>query len=137
MPRVTCIKCGRIGNLTTKKSKTRGVTYEYYYIQHYIKETHKIEWCYLGSYDKLPEEYKSLIRKTIHNNTQNIRQQENSKFSLSKQNRCKSMWAGSSAWYERLTCNQEVAGSNPARSTNQNLQFQGFPFEKRVVLVYL
>ena len=27
-------------------------------------------------------------------------------------------WAGSSAWNERLTCNQEVAGSNPARSTN-------------------
>ena len=27
------------------------------------------------------------------------------------------MWAGSSAWYERLTCTQEDAGSNPARST--------------------
>ena len=28
-----------------------------------------------------------------------------------------SMWAGSSAWHERLTCTQEDAGSNPARST--------------------
>ncbi len=26
-------------------------------------------------------------------------------------------WAGSSVWYERLIRNQEVAGSNPARST--------------------
>jgi len=38
LPRVKCIKCGRIGNLTIKKTKTREVTYEYYYIQHYIKE---------------------------------------------------------------------------------------------------
>jgi TRAP-type C4-dicarboxylate transport system substrate-binding protein len=26
----------------------------------------KIEWCYLGKYEKLPEEYKKLIHKQIH-----------------------------------------------------------------------
>ncbi len=64
MPRVTCTKCGRIGNLTTKKTKTRGVTYEYYYVQHYLKETDKIEWCYLGNYDKLSNEYKEKLEDT-------------------------------------------------------------------------
>ena len=65
MPRVTCARCGKIGNLTTKKTKTRGVTYEYYYVQHYLKETDKIEWCYLGSYDKLPREYREKL-EDIH-----------------------------------------------------------------------
>jgi hypothetical protein len=27
------------------------------------------------------------------------------------------VWAGSSVWYERLTCTQEDGGSNPPRST--------------------
>ena len=67
MPRVQCIKCGRTGNLTTKKTKSHGTTYEYYYIQHYIKETDKIEWCYLGKYDRLPQDYKDkLEQNAVH-----------------------------------------------------------------------
>jgi len=66
MPRVTCVKCGREGNLTTKKTRTSGKTYTYYYVQHYIKETDKIEWCYLGSFEKLLEEYKELVKSTVH-----------------------------------------------------------------------
>ena len=65
---------GRIGNLTIKKTKSHGTTYEYYYVQHYIKETDKIEWCYLGSYSKLSQEYKDKLEKTNshkeHNYTQ-------------------------------------------------------------------
>ena len=66
---VKCVKCGQVGNLTIKKTKTRGVMYKYYYLQHYIRETKKIEWCYIGSYNKLPREYKEQIReiRTIHN----------------------------------------------------------------------
>ena len=67
LPRVQCIKCGRTGNLTTKKTKSHGTTYEYYYIQHYIKETDKIEWCYLGKYDRLPQDYKDkLEQNAVH-----------------------------------------------------------------------
>lgn len=71
MPRVICVRCGRQGNLTTKKTKTSGKTYEYYYVQHYIKETAKIKWCYLGSFKNLPEEYKELVKSTVTNYTQN------------------------------------------------------------------
>ena len=79
MPRVKCIKCGRIGNLTIKKTKSHGTTYEYYYVQHYMKESNKIEWCYLGSYESLPEDYRETLQKDkpIHNNTQNYTQTEN------------------------------------------------------------
>ena len=76
MPRVKCIKCGEIGNLTIKKTKSHGTTYEYYYVQHYIKETDKIRWCYLGRYETLPTEYKEILQKdkAIHNNTQHYTQ---------------------------------------------------------------
>lgn len=69
---VKCVKCGQEGNLTIKKTKTRGVMYEYYYLQHYIRETKKIEWCYIGSYSRLPGEYKDKVKEneTIHNYTQ-------------------------------------------------------------------
>ena len=63
MARVKCIKCGRIGNLTIKKTKSHGITYEYYYVQHYMKESDKIEWCYLGRYESLPEDYKGTLQK--------------------------------------------------------------------------
>ena len=87
LPRVECIKCGRIGNLTIKKTKSHGTTYEYYYVQHYIKESDKIEWCYLGSYESLPQDYRETLQrdKAIHNNTQNCTQTENTRIeSLSK-----------------------------------------------------
>ena len=71
---VKCVKCGQVRNLTIKKTKTRGVMYEYYYLQHYIRETKKIEWCYIGSYSKLPGEYKDKVKeiKTIHNSQRTI-----------------------------------------------------------------
>jgi len=72
MPRVKCIKCGRIGNLTIKKTKSHGTNYEYCYIQHYIKETDKIEWCYLGSHNKLTQEYKNRLKKNNRNKEQTI-----------------------------------------------------------------
>lgn len=75
MVRVKCIKCGEDGNLTTKQTKTRGRTYLYYYVQHYLKGNRN-KWCYLGSYDKLPVEYKKVL-SSIDINTQNIDKMEN------------------------------------------------------------
>jgi hypothetical protein len=83
MPQVKCIKCDRIGNLTIKKTKSHGTYYEYYYVQHYLKESNKIEWCYLGRYDSLPEDYRETLHKEkgIHNNTQNMIEPNNLKSS--------------------------------------------------------
>jgi hypothetical protein len=89
MTRIKCIKCGKIGNLTIKKTKNHGTTYEYYYVQHYIKETKKIRWCYSGRYKTLPTEYKETLQKdkATHNNTQQYTQNnsntENLKFKAS------------------------------------------------------
>ena len=93
LPRVECVKCGRIGNLTIKKTKSHGTTYEYYYVQHYIKESDKIEWCYLGSYKGLPKEYERILQKeeTVHNDkqhcTQNTLKPNNLKSSPINQNK--------------------------------------------------
>lgn len=78
--RVKCIKCGRVGNLTIKKTKSHGTEYEYYYVRHYLNESDEIEWCYLGSYELLPKDYREKLQKDkpIHNNTQNYTQTENS-----------------------------------------------------------
>ena len=46
-------------------------------------------------------------------------QTESSKF-LNRGSFQKETRAGSSVWYERLTCTQEVGGSNPPRSTGTN-----------------
>jgi hypothetical protein len=87
LPRIKCIKCGRIGNLTIKKTKTRGVTYQYYYVQHYIKETDKIEWCYLGPLNKLPEEYRKTLQEDSNYTqyTQHYTQTENPRIILKSQ----------------------------------------------------
>ena len=115
MVKVQCIKCNREGSLTKKQTKSKGITYQYWYVEHHIGD--KIKWCYLGKYEKLSDDYKSLIHKDTQTDTQNISKSEKSKFSSSNQTKHDSMWAGSSAWHERLTCTQEDAGSNPARST--------------------
>ena len=123
MPRVKCIKCGEIGNLTIKKTKSHGTTYEYYYVQHYIKETDKIRWCYLGRYETLPTEYKEILQKDrpIHNNTQhytqNNRKSENPNLRLVNENKQGNNRAGSLARLGHLLDVQKVAGSNPARPT--------------------
>jgi len=71
MVKVQCIKCNREGSLTKKQTKSKGITYVYWYIEHHIEN--KIKWCYLGKYEKLPEEYKSLI----HKDTQTDRESNN------------------------------------------------------------
>ena len=68
MVKVQCIKCSREGSLTKKQTKSKGITYEYWYVEHHIGD--KIKWCYLGKYDKLPEEYKKLIHKDTQTDTQ-------------------------------------------------------------------
>ena len=69
---VVCIKCGAKGTLTLKTSITKGKRYEYFYVQHTNLENYSKSWCYLGKYDKLPAEYKKLIRKENYTQNQNI-----------------------------------------------------------------
>ena len=121
MVRVTCIKCGGEGSLTKKQTVSKGITYEYWYVEHHIGN--KIKWCYLGKFEKLPEQYKQLIHKDTQTDTQNTNNAENINLSLFNENRLDTSRAGSSAWNERLTCTQEVGGSNPPRSTKEKTCF--------------
>ena len=124
--RVKCVKCNRTGNLTIKKTKTRDTYYEYYYVQHYIKETGKIEWCYIGSYDKLPDKYKEMLKKdAVHNSTQHYTQNDqnlnNEELSFKSGNSEESL---KPRWPSRLghrLGKAEVAGSNPARGSKPQL----------------
>ena len=123
MPRVKCIKCGRIGNLTIKKTKSHGTTYEYYYVQHYIKETNKIEWCYLGRYDNLAEEYKEKLQD-IHKKpdytqtyTQMTSKQENPKSSISNEIKTESKRGCRLAWFRLGDLGSLDPGSNPGSPT--------------------
>lgn len=45
-------------------ARAHGTTYEYYYVQNYIKQSDKIRWCYLGRYETLPAEYKGILHKS-------------------------------------------------------------------------
>ena len=36
MVKVQCIKCSREGSLTKKQTKSKGITYEYWYVEHHI-----------------------------------------------------------------------------------------------------
>jgi hypothetical protein len=62
-------RCNREGSLTTMKTKSKGRTYQYWYVEHHIGK--KIKWCYLGKYKKLPDEFKKLIHKNTQTSTQN------------------------------------------------------------------
>ena len=95
MVKVQCIKCNREGSLTTKHTKSKGITYRYWYIEHHIGK--KIKWCYLGKYKKLPEDYKKLIHKDTQTDTQTTSKSENLNLSLKskKKNRAGSLvWIG-------------------------------------------
>ena len=118
---VLCPKCNKRGSLQLKKTK-HGT---YWRVAHYIGlkgKTRKIKWCYLKR-----ELRESLQKQLITQNKQVITQQftqipskpETSKSPFSNEMKAESKWAGSSVWNERLTCTQEDAGSNPARSTWQ------------------
>ena len=84
MVKVQCIKCNREGSLTIKQTKSKGITYQYWYVEHHIGK--KIKWCYLGKYEKLPEEYKKLIHKDTQTNTQTIAKSENPNLAFFNQN---------------------------------------------------
>ena len=103
MVNVTCIKCNKKGSLTKKQTKSKGITYEYWYVEHHIGN--KIKWCYLGKYKKLPEEYKKLINKDTQTDTQN----KNLKLASNPQN----TRAGSLARIGHEPPKLGVAGSNP------------------------
>ena len=110
MVKVQCIKCDREGSLTQKQTKSKGITYVYWYIEHHIGN--KIKWCYLGKYEKLPEEYKRLVTDT-QTDTQNIHKSEKPKLASNLE----TSRAGSLARLGHLLDVQKVAGSNPARPT--------------------
>ena len=130
---MNCLSSGYISlairlssNIVSASGRT---TYEYYYVQHYIKETDKIEWCYLGRYDKVPLEYKDKLEKNpvhenpsyIQNYTQTTTSRENLNLSLINENKPETTArAGSLARLGHLLDVQKVAGSNPARPTNRD-----------------
>jgi len=77
MVKVQCIKCSREGSLVKKQTKSKGLSYVYWYIEHHIGN--KIKWCYLGKYEKLPKEYKGLIHKDTQTDTQNMHKSDKPK----------------------------------------------------------
>ena len=115
MVKVQCPKCNREGSLTTKKTQSKGKTYQYWYVEHHIGN--KIKWCYLGKYEKLPEGFKKLIHKDTQTDTQNKRKSENLNLRLVNENKQGNRRAGSLARLGHLLDVQKVAGSNPARPT--------------------
>ena len=115
MVQVTCIKCGREGSLTKKQTVSKGITYEYWYVEHHIGK--KIKWCYLGKFEKLPEQYKQLIHKDTQHYTQNDRNLNNLELKFkSRKNQEILMPRWPSRLGHRLG-KAEVAGSNPARGS--------------------
>lgn len=112
---VKCPKCSEQGSLQPKKTK-HGT---YWRVAHYVGlegETRKIKWCYIGK--ELPESITGqLITHDYPKITQINHILEMPKSSVYHQTKQGTLRADSSAWNECLTCTQEAAGSNPARST--------------------
>ena len=125
--KLRCPVCGDYGVLMKKTTITkiagRSYRYEKWYVYHNRSKGTKQRWCYLSKkYLELPEITETIQKEQATQNTtqiatQNISKSEKPKFSIPNQTEHDSIWAGSSAWHERLTCTQEDAGSNPARST--------------------
>jgi len=106
MVKVQCIKCKREGSLTKKQTKSKGITYEYWYIEHHIGN--KIKWCYLGKFEKLPDEYKQLIHKYTQTYTQNTSKSETSKSCFSNQNSLEKNGGRSLAWTRTSACHDNI-----------------------------
>ena len=75
MPNVTCVKCNRKGSLVKKPTKSKGYSYEYWYVEHWTGT--KRTWCYLGKQEDLPQSYKEVLRSETtsdytQTDTQNI-----------------------------------------------------------------
>ncbi len=89
MKKVECPVCGREGSLEIRGGSQRVVHYE-------------------GKRDgKLV-----LTRHNVGKQSWENGKQDKAELSFSNRNN----WAGSSAWYECLTCTQEAGGSNPPQS---------------------
>jgi hypothetical protein len=58
------------GTLIHKKSTSKGNVYRYFYVKHYQP---KIQWCFLGKYEKLPQAYRELFEETNQRQTFDIR----------------------------------------------------------------
>jgi hypothetical protein len=84
---VTCIKCGDTGILTKKLTVSKGIKYEYWYVQHvtFNKGKRKTKWCYLGKFGSLPEEYRELIHKYTQTNLVTTQRTNNLKLSSIQQ----------------------------------------------------
>ena len=123
MVNVTCVKCKKEGSLVAKQTKSKGITYQYWYVEHHLGK--KIKWCYLGKIESLPNDYKILIHKDTQTDTQNIKKSDSFNLSFVPENNEELKSRGSLAWLGRQTHNlesegsdrPEVAGSNPAPGT--------------------
>ncbi len=120
--KVKCPICGKEGTLmykTTKTKTTTGKYREYRKLYIYHGKNAQKKWCYLKQedLDKIQQATGQNYTNTTQMTTQNSMSLEKPKSSFSNQFRTENKWAGSSAWNECLTCTQEAAGSNPARST--------------------
>ena len=131
---VTCIKCNNTGILTKKPTVSKGIKYEYWYVQHvsFKEGRRKTKWCYIGK--ELPKEYQELIHKE-HSYTQSDTQTSTN---LEKP-KSSSFYRNSSKYHEPRWPSRlghrlgkaEVAGSNPARGF---FCPQGTHFVRRYIL---
>jgi hypothetical protein len=103
---VLCIKCNRNGSLLIKQTWSKGKPYRYYYVEHHIGN--KIKWCYLGKYERLPDDYKQLIDRDTQKDTQTDTQSKvepnNLKSSLIHQNITEKGSASIAQRLERQPC---------------------------------
>ena len=123
MPNVTCIKCNKKGSLMIKTTKSKGYSYEYWYVEHW--DGTKRSWCYIGKYNDIPESYKEVLKSETSNNpttasytqtdTQNIHKQNKAQQDLISQNNC----GYSLVWFRTSACHADDPGSNPGGRTTR------------------
>ena len=104
-----------------KQTKSKGITYQYWYVEHHIGD--KIKWCYLGKYEQLPEEFKKLLHKDTQTDTQIAKDSEIPKSSFFNKNNREMTCRGSLAWFGRQTHNLEnTNGANAQLSRGRGLE---------------
>ncbi len=119
MPSVTCVKCNRKGSLLKKSTKSKGHTYEYWYVEHWTGT--KRGWCYIGKGESLPQSYKNVLKSDTQIDTQTYTQTyrdlENLNLASNSQNKKESKMGRSSSMVGHWLYEPKVAGSSPARPT--------------------
>jgi len=120
---VTCIKCNKHGTLGINQSKSNGHTYKYYGIQHYDQETKKRNWCYLGAYKSLPEQYKMVIHKKQRLYTNYTQNTNKLNYSPISQNNDESMRGCRLAWSRLRDSGSRDLGPNPSSPTKTFYRF--------------